>query len=147
MRVTIIASGSAGNVTLLQAGKTAVLIDIGLSAKRINGHLNTHGVEANTLAGVLLTHEHGDHTKGLRVFSANSSVPVFTNPLTADSLRKSAIDTEWRLFNSGSAFEIAELRIQPFSVPHDAADGGSSGGGGASAGRAPDPVYGDEEPF
>ena len=60
------------------------MIDIGLSAKRINGHLNTHGIEAKSLAGMLLTHEHGDHTKGLRVFSANSSVPVFTNPLTDD---------------------------------------------------------------
>ena len=122
MRVTIIASGSAGNVTLLQAGKTAVLIDIGLSAKRINGHLNTHGVEANTLAGVLLTHEHGDHTKGLRVFSANSSVPVFTNPLTADSLKRSGVVANWNLFASGAEFQIGDLRVLPFSVPHDAAD-------------------------
>ena len=122
MRVTILASSSAGNVTLIQAGETAVLIDIGLSAKRINGHLNTHGIEAKSLAGVLLTHEHGDHTKGLRVFSANSSVPVFTNPLTADSLKRSGVVANWNLFASGAEFQIGNLSVLPFSVPHDAAD-------------------------
>jgi phosphoribosyl 1,2-cyclic phosphodiesterase len=122
MRVTILASGSSGNVVLLQTAETSVLIDIGLTAKRINGHLTTHGVEANSLAGVLLTHEHGDHTKGLRVFCANSSVPVFTNPLTADSLKRSGVVANWNLFASGAEFQIGDLRVLPFSVPHDAAD-------------------------
>ena len=122
MRVTILASGSSGNVVLLQTTETSVLIDIGLTAKRINGHLTTQGVEANSLAGVLLTHEHGDHTKGLRVFCANSSVPVFTNPLTADSLKRSGVVANWNLFSSGAEFQIGDLRVLPFSVPHDAAD-------------------------
>ena len=122
MRVTILASGSSGNVVLLQTAETSVLIDIGLTAKRINGHLTTLGVEANSLAGVLLTHEHGDHTKGLRVFCANSSVPVFTNPLTADSLKRSGVVANWNLFASGAEFQIGDLRVLPFSVPHDAAD-------------------------
>lgn len=122
MRVTILASGSSGNVVLLQTAETSVLIDIGLTAKRINGHLTTQGVEANSLAGVLLTHEHGDHTKGLRVFCANSSVPVFTNPLTADSLKRSGVVANWNLFASGAEFQIGDLRVLPFSVPHDAAD-------------------------
>ncbi len=122
MRVTILASGSSGNAVLLQAAETSILIDIGLTAKRINGHLNTHGIEANSLAGVLLTHEHGDHTRGLRVFCANSSVPVFTNPLTADSLKRSGVAANWNLFASGAEFQIGDLRVHPFSVPHDAAD-------------------------
>ena len=122
MRVTILASGSSGNVVLLQTSETSVLIDIGLTAKRINGHLTTLDVEANSLAGVLLTHEHGDHTKGLRVFCANSSVPVFTNPLTADSLKRSGVVANWNLFASGAEFQIGDLRVLPFSVPHDAAD-------------------------
>ena len=122
MRVTILASGSSGNVVLLQTAETSVLIDIGLTAKRINGHLTTLDVEANSLAGVLLTHEHGDHTKGLRVFCANSSVPVFTNPLTADSLKRSGVAANWNLFASGAEFQIGDLRVLPFSVPHDAAD-------------------------
>lgn len=122
MRVTILASGSSGNVILLQAAETSVLIDIGLTAKRIHGHLAEQGVEANSLAGVLLTHEHGDHTKGLRVFCANSSVPVFTNPLTADALKRSGIEANWNLFASGAEFQIGDLRVLPFSVPHDAAD-------------------------
>ena len=107
---------------MLQTAETSVLIDIGLTAKRINGHLTKQGVEANSLAGVLLTHEHGDHTKGLRVFCANSSVPVFTNPLTADSLKRSGVVANWNLFASGAEFQIGDLRVLPFSVPHDAAD-------------------------
>jgi len=122
MRVTILASGSSGNVILLQAAETSVLIDIGLTAKRIHGHLAEQSVEANSLAGVLLTHEHGDHTKGLRVFCANSFVPVFTNPLTADSLKRSGVEANWNLFASGAEFQIGDLRVLPFSVPHDAAD-------------------------
>lgn len=122
MRVTILASGSSGNVVLLQAGETSILIDIGLSAKKINDLLKIHAVESNSLAGILLTHEHGDHTKGLRVFCANSSVPVFTNPLTADSLKRSGVSANWNLFASGAEFQIGDLRVLPFSVPHDAAD-------------------------
>ena len=122
MRVTILASGSSGNVVLLQTGETSILIDIGLSASRITDHLKAHGVASSSLAGILLTHEHGDHTKGLRVFFTKNYVPVFTNPLTADSLKRSGVSANWNLFGSGAEFQLGNLSVLPFSVPHDAAD-------------------------
>ena len=122
LQLTVLASGSSGNALLVRGESTSILIDAGVSARQLETQLLALGNPPENLAGILLTHEHGDHTRGLKVFCSKKRVPVFTNPLTADSLRKSAIDTEWRLFHSGSAFEIGELRIQPFSVPHDAAD-------------------------
>jgi phosphoribosyl 1,2-cyclic phosphodiesterase len=122
LQLTVLASGSLGNALLVRGQSTAVLVDAGISARQLETQILALGITPQNLAGILLTHEHGDHTRGLKVFCSKNRVPVFTNPLTADSLRKSAIDTEWRLFNTGSAFEIGELRIHPFSVPHDAAD-------------------------
>ena len=122
LQLTVLASGSSGNALLVRGESTSILIDAGVSARQLETQLLAVGTPPENLAGILLTHEHGDHTRGLKVLCSKKRIPVFTNPLTADSLRKSAIDTEWRLFNSGSAFEIGELRIHPFSVPHDAAD-------------------------
>lgn len=122
MRITILASGSSGNVTLIQAGDTALLIDVGISAKRIVGQLGLLGLSPEKLSGILLTHEHGDHTRGLKVFAKNHSIPVFTNPLTADHLRRASVQADWRLFGSGAAFHIGAMEVLPFNVPHDAAD-------------------------
>jgi phosphoribosyl 1,2-cyclic phosphodiesterase len=122
MRITILASGSSGNVTLVQAGDTSLLIDVGITAKRIVEHLEGAGMAPDKLAGILLTHEHGDHTRGLKVFAKNHSTPVFTNPLTADHLRRASVEADWRLFACGAAFQIGALEVLPFSVPHDAAD-------------------------
>jgi len=122
MRITVLASGSSGNVTLVQAGDTSLLIDVGITAKRIVEHLGGAGMAPEKLAGILLTHEHGDHTRGLKVFAKNHSTPVFTNPLTADHLRRASVEADWRLFACGAAFQIGALEVLPFSVPHDAAD-------------------------
>lgn len=122
LQLSVLASGSSGNALLVRGESTSILIDAGISARQLESRLLTLGVTLENLAGILITHEHGDHTRGLKVLCSKKRIPVFTNPLTADSLRKIAIDTDWRLFNSGSPFEIGELRIQSFSVPHDAAD-------------------------
>lgn len=122
LQLTVLASGSSGNSLLVRGESTSILIDAGVSARQLETQLLAVGTPPENLSGILLTHEHGDHTRGLKVLCSKKRIPVFTNPLTADSLRKSSIDTEWRLFNSGSPFEIGELRIHPFSVPHDAAD-------------------------
>jgi len=122
MHVTILASGSSGNAILAKAGGTSLLIDAGLSAKRLDALLRSLATPPASLAGVLLTHEHVDHTRGLKGICDKKAVPVFTNPLTADSLRKTGIEVEWRFFANGSAFQIGDFNIYPFSVPHDASD-------------------------
>ena len=120
--VTVLASGSSGNALLVRAGGCAVLVDAGLSAKRLADHLEDRGLRAGDLAGILLTHEHGDHTRGLKVLCGKNAVPIFATPLTAESLRRSGVVAEWNLFSSGAAFALGALEVLAFPVPHDAAD-------------------------
>jgi phosphoribosyl 1,2-cyclic phosphodiesterase len=122
LEVTVLASGSSGNALLVRSGDCAVLVDAGLSARRLAVGLEACGIEPGALSGILLTHEHGDHTRGLKVFVAKYGVPVFANPLTADHLKRAGIEARWNLFASGSGFALANMEILPFSVPHDAAD-------------------------
>jgi len=122
IEVTVLASGSSGNALLVRSGESAVLVDAGLSARRLTSALQACGVAPESLSGILLTHEHGDHTKGLKVFAEKHPVPVFVNPLTADHLKRAGIRAQWNLFASGSAFSLGGLDVLPFSVPHDAAD-------------------------
>ena len=122
IRVTILASGSSGNAAIVRAGATTVLVDAGLSARKIETALAACAIDPASLAGILLTHEHTDHTRGLKVLCPKHRIPVFANPMTAESLRRGGLEAEWKLFQSGSRFELGELSVNPFSVPHDAAD-------------------------
>jgi len=122
LEVTVLASGSSGNALLVRSGDCALLVDAGLSARRLGRCLEDCGVPPSSLAGILLTHEHGDHTKGLKVFVDKHQVPVFANPLTADHLKRAGIGASWNLFSSGTGFVLGGMEVLPFSVPHDAAD-------------------------
>ena len=122
IHVSILASGSSGNAILAKAGETSILIDAGLSAKRLTSLLAGLEAPPENLAGIFLTHEHVDHTRGLKGLCGKNEISVFTNPLTADSLRKSGMQAQWRFFSSGAAFQVGDFNIHPFSVPHDAAD-------------------------
>ena len=115
IHVSILASGSSGNAILAKAGETAILIDAGLSAKRLSCLLAELATPPEALTGILLTHEHVDHTRGLKGLCGKNTIPVFTNPLTADSLRKGGIEVEWRFFSSGTAFQVGDFNIHPFS--------------------------------
>ena len=118
----MLASGSSGNALLARSGDCSVLVDAGLSARRLAAGLEACGVAPGSLSGILLTHEHGDHTKGLKVFVEKFDVPVFANPLTADHLKRQGIAARWNLFSSGAEFFLENIGVLPFSVPHDAAD-------------------------
>lgn len=120
--VTVLASGSSGNALLVRSGDCALLVDAGLSERRLSKGLEACGVAPAALAGILLTHEHGDHTRGLKIFVDKHQVPVFSNPLTADHLKRAGIGARWNLFSNGTGFSLGQMEILPFSVPHDAAD-------------------------
>jgi len=122
IHATILASGSSGNAILARAGDTSILIDAGLSAKRLQALLSDLETPLEKLSAILLTHEHVDHTRGLNGLCVKQKIPVFTNPLTADSLRKNNPQAPWRFFSSGAAFDLGDFQVFPFSVPHDAAD-------------------------
>ncbi len=120
--VNVLASGSSGNALLLRSGRCSVLVDAGLSARKLTARMELCGVVPESLSGILLTHEHGDHTRGLKVLLAKHRIPVFANPLTADHLKRAGVGAEWNFFSSGASFALGPFEILAFSVPHDAAD-------------------------
>jgi len=121
--LTILGSGSAGNCALVQAGGCRLLVDGGLSARQIITRLESLGVDPATLDGILITHEHCDHIGGLEVFSKKYDVPVYCNPLTAETMKRGGMaKKEFRLFATGSDFSIRDITVQTFPVPHDAVD-------------------------
>lgn len=121
--VITLGSGSSGNATLVRDGTTAFLVDAGLSAKQLMLRMAACGTSPEQLAGILITHEHGDHTSSLRVLLGKHAVPVYCNPMTARALQDGGLrHANWRLFQTGSEFGVGDFSVRAFSVPHDAAD-------------------------
>ncbi len=122
IRFAVLGSGSSGNAAVVHCGDTRLLIDAGLSAKQLELRLGELGVEPASLDGILLTHEHGDHTRGLKVFLKKHPVPVYTTPHTAQVVRESGIIASWKTFESGQSFAVGNAEIHGFSIQHDAVD-------------------------
>lgn len=125
VRLTILGSGSSGNCAVISTERTTLLLDAGLSAKQICLRLDACGFSLDMLDGILLTHEHQDHTGGIEVLSRKRQVPLFCTALTQETLASSLgfrKPPSWRLMTTGSAFEFQDLRIESFPVPHDAVD-------------------------
>ena len=138
MKFTVLGSGSTGNAVLISSERTNVLVDAGLSAREILKRLATVGVDPCELDAVLITHEHSDHSGGLRVLMGAIKCPVYISPETEDayfSTRKglqngdSESARRRKMMNGRSAkiessreFRIGDIDFEPFSVPHDAAD-------------------------
>jgi phosphoribosyl 1,2-cyclic phosphodiesterase len=122
--LTILGSGSAGNCALVDSRECRLLIDGGLSARQITLRLAAAGIDPAQLDGILITHEHIDHVGGLPVLCKKNAVPIYCNPLTAETLRRGefAARGDWRLFATGRDFSVKDIAVQTFSVPHDAAD-------------------------
>ena len=122
--VTVLGSGSAGNCSLIATSQCRLLVDAGFSARQIARRLASVGVHPESLDGILITHEHSDHVAGLEVFCRRFCVPIYANPLTAETLRRGSLAAfpNWNLFATGSVFTVKNIEIQSFYVPHDAVD-------------------------
>ena len=120
---TILGSGSNGNCAYLECGETRLLIDAGFSARQIRERLAEIGRAPESLNGILLTHEHTDHTNGLGTLCGKIPIPIYCNRLTKEAVEmqfKTRFD--FRIFSTGASFEVGEVGIETFSVPHDAYD-------------------------
>jgi phosphoribosyl 1,2-cyclic phosphodiesterase len=119
MDVWSIASGSSGNAYLVRTGDTAVLLECGIPIKRITTFLARVGVSPYDLSGVLLTHDHSDHTKAARQFSESFDVPLYATAgtLGCATLRETP---GARPVTTDRPFAIGELEVRAFAVPHDA---------------------------
>lgn len=118
-------SGSSGNSLLLETENTKVLIDAGVSSKKIETALNNLEIDPNSLDGILITHEHTDHVQGLGTFAKKFKLPVFVNQKTLDAMPKQKEklpEKDIHFFKIEEKFEIGDLRVKPFSIPHDAAN-------------------------
>ena len=124
LTVCILGSGSSGNSTYVATPESAILIDSGLSAKQTALRLEQIGTTIENLQGICLSHEHSDHTAGLRVLNKKKPIPVYANSGTKEAvLRDEKMNgLSWRVFTNGSPFRIKDITIEPFSVPHDAYD-------------------------
>lgn len=121
MRICVLGSGSTGNSTYVGAGDTHVLVDAGLTYRDTISDLAVLGVDPGSLAGILLTHDHEDHTLSAGALRRRHSVRLYANECTASVVDRDD-DAEWNIFENGSAFEIGMLKVEAFQVPHDGAD-------------------------
>lgn len=117
----MLGSGSGGNATLVSAKDTQVLIDAGLSCREICRRLSHLGVSPENIDAIVITHAHGDHTRGARVFSRRYHVPVYTtlrilNEWDAKDLY------EWRELRPDDIRAIGELCFESLVIPHDASE-------------------------
>ena len=122
-RITILGSGSAGNCAFLETPRLRLLIDAGFSGKQIIARLAAIGRKIEEVNAVLLTHEHTDHTQGLPVLCKRFEIPVYANRLTAEAVQEEVPELKtWRIFQTGHAFELGDVMVESFTVPHDAHD-------------------------
>lgn len=116
-------SGSSGNSLLVKTENTNLLIDAGVSSKKIENALNSLDISPSTLSGILITHEHSDHVQGLGTFAKKYDLPVYVNKKTLDAMPKQKdkiSEKNINLFTIEEKFEINDLQIKPFAIPHDA---------------------------
>ncbi|OUR74575.1 MBL fold metallo-hydrolase [Methylophaga sp. 41_12_T18] len=119
MRFASIGSGSRGNATLISQGKTTLLVDCGFSARETEKRLQRLNINASDLSAIVVTHEHADHINGVRVLARKHKLPVFATAGTAGCLAADVAEyvTE---FSCHETFNIGDIEVQPFPVPHDA---------------------------
>ena len=123
LKLIVLGSGSAGNSALVCTGTSRLLIDAGLSAARLLERLAACGVTPDSLSGIFITHEHGDHCKGLDNFTKKHPLPILCNARTREMLRGSLqSEKHWHLVPGSGTFGFEGLEIETFPVPHDAAD-------------------------
>lgn len=125
MKLCSIASGSSGNCIYIGSNDTHLLVDIGISKKRIDEGLHTIGVKGEELSGILITHEHSDHIQGLGVFSRKYGIPVYGTKGTIEGIKayKSLGKMPEGLLHEvpvDEEFEVGDLKIKPFAISHDA---------------------------
>ena len=118
MQVWSFASGSDGNCYLVESEGTALLVECGRPYVQVRDFLEAIGMAADSLAGIVLTHAHGDHCRSARYFSATHRVPIFASRGTLGALRLEDPALA-RPIESGKTYPVRQIDIRPFAVPHD----------------------------
>ena len=121
--LTILGSGSGGNCAYVETDETRILIDAGFSLRQIRRRLASIGRVPENLTGILITHEHSDHVQGLVALSEKLGIPVYCNRPTQEAIQyQLPVLLNARLFTTGASFEVGDITVETFTVPHDAQD-------------------------
>lgn len=122
MEICTLASGSSGNSLLVRCGQENILIDAGISARRITNGLKALGVAPEELSAILITHAHTDHIAGIATLTKKLRMPIYASAQTARQMcyRIPFLDDLIREVEPGSGFEVGEMWCQSFPTPHDA---------------------------
>jgi len=122
-KLTILGSGSAGNSAYLETDEARVLVDCGFSPRQIRQRLASIGRAPENLTAILITHEHSDHINGLVGIAEKLRIPVYCNRATMEEItRQFGAQIDFRLFSTGGSFDVGDVAVETFSVPHDAQD-------------------------
>lgn len=127
MRLCSIASGSSGNCIYVGTDNAHVIIDAGISGKRIEAGIGQLDIKAEELDGILITHEHSDHISGLGVMARRYGLPIYATGATLEAIRKTKSvgkipDELFVEICPDEGFCIKDMEVYPFSIYHDAAD-------------------------
>jgi phosphoribosyl 1,2-cyclic phosphodiesterase len=122
LKICLLASGSKGNAVYIETGGTRLLIDAGLSGVEILNRLALIGVEAASINGILISHDHSDHTRCAGTLARKLKIPVLVSHRTRKAVEKLLHKCQVTEFESGSAFTFRDISIDPFQTTHDAVD-------------------------
>ncbi|MGH9536706.1 MAG: MBL fold metallo-hydrolase [Terriglobales bacterium] len=128
--ISVLASGSRGNSSIVSSSRTKILVDAGISCRETVKRMRAAGDDPRSLSAILITHEHSDHVYGLAVLARKFQLPVFMTGATHQAWARSLRDDAGELpqlerlevFSAGRRFQIGDIEVTPFTIPHDAAD-------------------------
>lgn len=119
-RIVVLGSGSGGNVLVVECGSRRLMVDAGFSCREIESRLKQCQVDLDSFDGLVLTHEHSDHTRGAARFAKRHDLEVYATAGTLGELDLEAKGIPTRVIRSGEALEIGSFEVEPFDIPHDA---------------------------
>lgn len=125
MRFSVLASGSTGNAFYIESSQTKLLVDAGLSGKQLDRLFSEVHADPKELSGILVTHEHSDHIKGLGILARKYNLPIYANKKTWQAMEKNIgeLTTDQKFhFEANGVKTFGDLDVESFSVSHDAAD-------------------------
>jgi phosphoribosyl 1,2-cyclic phosphodiesterase len=128
LRVSILASGSSGNITLLETERTRLLVDCGLGKRETLARLAAIELNVEHIDGILITHEHSDHCNGLPQMLGLWKAPLYVTEQTMDALNRALPDRLAKrlrgveTIQAGQHFMVGDIDVHAFQIPHDAAD-------------------------
>jgi phosphoribosyl 1,2-cyclic phosphodiesterase len=122
IRFAVLGSGSGGNCTFFATEKVKVLVDAGFSGRETERRLAGIGERLENVSAILVTHEHSDHVGGLSRLAKKYKIPVYITAATRAALSPQVTLTVVEYISPGHCFQIADLTVEPFTIPHDCVD-------------------------